>query len=229
MMSRTHLAAALCCAACLASTPANAAEEDGQLWGTLNATIKLADRFRLSEEMTARFSDKRNGLYEIEVNSLLGYKLSDKVTAWAGYTHNPQYAGGDFTLTEHRLREQLTIDNLAQIGRGRINARLRTEQRWRNGVNGIGWRIRPYLKYSLPLKKGGKTALVLSHESFFNLNHTAFQSRTGYDRMRNLVGISAPLGKAVTAELGYLNQYGMVRGGPDRMDHAASLTLSASL
>jgi hypothetical protein len=229
MLSRTHLAAALFSATILASAPAYAAEEDSQLWGTLNATIKLSDRFRLSEEATARFSDNRNGLYEIEVNSLLGYKLSDKVTAWAGYTHNPQYAGGDFTVMEHRLREQVTVDNIAQIGRGKVNARLRAEQRWRNGVDGTGWRVRPYLKYSLPLKKGGKTALVLSHESFLNLNSTPFQKQTGYDRMRNLIGISTPLGKAVTAEVGYLNQYGVVRGGPDRMDHAASITLSASL
>ena len=228
-LTRSAAAAALAAFAIAASSPADAAEEDKQLWTTASATVKLSSRFRLSEEVTARFSDKRNGLYELEVNSLLGYKLSDKVTAWAGYTHNPQYDGGDFQVLERRLREQVTVDNLAKIGRGKLNGRLRTEQRWREGVDGTGWRVRPYLKFSLPLKEGRKTALVLSHESFVNLNSTKFQGQTGYERMRNLVGISTPLSKVVSAEIGYLNQYRTVRGGRDRMDHAASISLSLSL
>jgi len=204
------------------------AREDEQLWTTASATVKLSDKFRLSQELTARFSDNRNGLYEIESNTLLGYKITDKITIWGGYTHNPQYSGGDFTVMEHRAREQITIDNLAKIGRGTLSARLRTEQRWRDGIDGTGWRVRPYLKYSLPLKEGRKTALVLTHESFVNLNTTTFQRTEGYDRMRNLVGISTPLAKNINAEIGYLNQHGFVRNGEDTSDHAASLSLSFS-
>ena len=35
------------------------------------------------------------------------------MTLWAGYTHNPQYAAGDFTMMEHRAREQVTFDGFA--------------------------------------------------------------------------------------------------------------------
>jgi len=207
--------------------PAAAATSDSQLWTNFNATVKLADKWRLSEEGTVRFSDNRNGLYEVESNTLLGYRLNKVVTLWAGYTHNPQYASGDFTVMEHRAREQVTFDGFAKIGTGKLNGRLRMEQRWREHLDGTGWRVRPYLKYSLPI--AGKTALNLSSEPFFNLNTTPFQKRTGLDRVRNLITISTPLTKTLSGEAGYMNQHGFVKGGPDTSDNVAYFGLSLSL
>jgi hypothetical protein len=210
------------------ASPAQATDDE-QIWTTASATVKLADKWRLSQELTARFSDTRNGLYEIESNTLLGYKVADNVTLWAGYTHDPQYAGGDFTVLERRAREQITIDNFAKIGRGKLSGRLRMEQRWRENIDGTGWRARPYVKFSLPLREGSKTALVLSNETFINLNTTSFQKTEGLDRMRNLIAISTPLTKTMTLEAGYLNQHGFVRNGEDTSDHVASVSLSLSL
>jgi hypothetical protein len=209
------------------ATPASAARSDQQLWTNLNVTVKLSDRWRLSEEGTVRFSDKRNGLYEIESNTLLGYRLNKVVTLWAGYTHNPQYFGGDFTIMEHRAREQVTFDGFAMIGKGKLNGRIRLEQRWRDGLDGTGWRVRPYLKYSLPI--AGKTALNLSTEPFFNLDTTAFQKQSGLERVRNLVTVSTPLTRNLTGEVGYMNQYGFVRNGPDTSDNIAYFGVALSL
>jgi hypothetical protein len=78
----------------------------------------------------------------------------------------------------------------------------------------------------LPLR--GKTSLTLSNETFLNLNTTAFQRQDGLDRMRNLIAINTPLLKNVTVEVGYLNQYGFVRGGDDTIDHVASISTQAS-
>jgi hypothetical protein len=214
------------CALAMAA-PASAARSDQQLWTNLNVTVKLSDRWRLSEEGTIRFSDKRNGLYEIESNTLLGYRLNKVVALWAGYTHNPQYSGGDFTIMEHRAREQVTFDGFAMIGKGKLNGRIRLEQRWRDGLDGTGWRVRPYLKYSLPI--AGKTALNLSTEPFFNLDTTAFQKQSGLDRVRNLVTVSTPLTRNLTGEVGYMNQYGFVRNGPDTSDNIAYFGVALSL
>ena len=63
----------------LAPTPAFA-KSDEQVWGTASLLVKLDDRWRLSQEFTTRFSDNRNGLYEIESNSLLGYRFNKTVT-----------------------------------------------------------------------------------------------------------------------------------------------------
>jgi hypothetical protein len=210
------------------ASPAKAAD-DAQFWANTTAVVKLSDRWRLSEDITARFSDDKHGLYELELNTLLGYRISKNVTVWAGYTHDPNYIRNGPNVTEHRAREQVTIDNLAQIGRGRLSARIRTEQRWREHQDGTGWRIRPYLKYSLPLKEGRKTALVLSVEPFFNLNTTSFQRTDGLDRTRSFIGLSTPVARNITAEVGYLNQHAFVRDGADNDDHIASVALSFSL
>jgi hypothetical protein len=204
-------------------TPAYAATSDSQLWTNSAINVKLSDHWRLQEELTLRFSDNRNGLYEVESNTLVGYRLNKVVTLWAGYTHDPQYSGGDFTIMEHRAREQVTFDGFAKLGPGKLNGRVRLEQRWRHGIDGTGWRLRPYLKYSLPI--AGKTALNLSSEPFFNLNRTPFQNQSGLDRVRNLITISTPLTKSLSGELGYMNQH----GGPDTSDNIAYVGLALGL
>lgn len=209
-------------------TPAPAsATSDDQVWAITSATVKLNDHWRVQEELTGRFSDNRNGLYEIESNTLLGYRLNKVVTFWAGYTHNPQYSAGHFTRMEHRAREQITFDGFTKIGPGKLSARLRLEQRWREGLDGTGWRLRPFAKYSLPLK--GKVALNLSSEPFFNFNRTNFQARTGLDRVRNLVTVSAPLTKTLSGEAGYMNQHLFIKGKPDESDNIAYFGLSLNL
>jgi hypothetical protein len=224
---KTHLITLATFALSVAFASPAPATPDSQLWTNFNVSAKLGDRWRLSEEGTIRFSDNRSGLYEVEANTLLGYRLDKVVTVWAGYTHNPQYSSGDFTVMEHRAREQVTFDGFAKIGTGKLNGRLRFEQRWREHVDGTGWRVRPYLKYSVPI--AGKTALNLSSEPFFNLNTTPFQRRTGLDRVRNLITISTPLRKSLSGEAGYMNQHGFVRGGPDTSDNIAYFGLAVSL
>jgi len=221
---RTILAAGGLAASAL---PAAAHADDFQHWETVSVQVALGGPWRLSNETTVRNSDAR-GLYELENSTLLGYKLSKQVTYWAGYTHAPSYSHGDFTVMEHRVRQQLSFDNIAKLGPAKLSARMRVETRWREGVSGTGWRMRPNAKLSLPVANGGKTSLVVTHESFVNLTRTPFQRATGYDRMRNFVGINTPLVKPVTLEIGYLNQHGFVRNGPDTHDHVLSLSLSAS-
>lgn len=226
-LRRTLLAASALAA--MSWTGAAQAREDEQLWASANVSVKLSDKWRLQHELTTRFSDDRDGLYEVESVTLLGYRIAKDVTLAAGYVHNPQYSGGDFTAMEHRAREQVTFDNIARIGAGKLSARLRMEQRWREGVDATGWRMRPYLKFSLPLARGSKTSLVLSSETYVNLNTTVFQRQDGIERMRNLIAINTPLTNNLSAEIGYLNQHGFVRGGEDTSDHAASISLSLSL
>jgi hypothetical protein len=204
------------------------AREDSQLWTSASATVELGGNFRLSQELVSRFSDTRNGLYEIESNTLLGYRLNKSVTVWAGYTHDPQYAGGDFTIMERRAREQVTFDNFAEVGKGKLSGRLRFEQRWREGREGTGWRVRPYIKYALPLVKSGATNLNVTSEPFINLNTTSFQVKEGLDRVRNLVAVSTKLNKKITVEAGYLNQHGFVKDAEDTSDHVAHFAISAS-
>lgn len=203
-----------------------AAQGDFQQWLTASARVDLSDAIAIQNEAIARFGDDGDGLYEIENSTLLGYKFNRKVAVWAGYVHNPQYDAGAFTVMERRAREQMTFDNFSAIGKASLSGRLRFEQRWREGIDGTGWRLRPYLKFALPL--GGKSAptLNLSTEPFINLGTTAFQSSRGLERARGAIALSFPVSKAVRIEAGYLNQHRFVRRGPDSEDHALTASLA---
>lgn len=206
------------------ATPA-LASEDTQNWETLNVTVNLPHDFKISSESVFRDSDAR-GFYEIEENLMVGKKVSKKVTVWLGYTFNPQYSNGTFRTREHRFRQQVSFDNVLQIGKIKVGGRFRVEERWRENASGTGWRLRPQIKASVPII--GKVNFNLSHESFVNLSKTSFQTVGGYDRMRNTATISWPLNKQIGVEVGYLNQHGFVRNGPDSSDHVLTLGLSAT-
>src|SRR3546814_3641158 len=99
--------------------------------------------------------------------------------------------------------------------------------RWSRDGDDIGLRLRPQIKYTLPLGTGSKTTLVLSHESFIQVNDTDWGQASGYARMRNAIGVKTPLSKVVSVELGYLNQYDFgLHGAHDKMAHAATVALS---
>lgn len=202
-----------------------AASEDTQYWQTASATVALPDNFKISAEIVARTSERR-GFYELEQNFMAGYKLNKQVTVWLGYTRNPNYSHGDFTVMEQRFRQQVTFDNIARIGAAKISGRLRLEERWRDGFGGTAWRLRPYVKASIPAF--GRTSVVLSHESFVDLGTTGFQKVNGYERMRNAVSLSVPVGKHFAVDVGYLNQHGFVRNGRDTSDNVLTTAVSAS-
>lgn len=204
------------------------AQDDFQQWTSLSGKVAVSDDVTIQNELLARFSDDRGGLYEVENSLLLGYQVTDAVAVWAGYVHNPNYSAGDFTVMEHRAREQVTIDNFAEVGRVSLSARMRLEQRWRDAIPGTGWRARSYVKLAIPL--GGKTSpsLGLTAESFFNLNTTAFQAQEGLDRLRSAASLSFPVSKTVKIDAGYLNQHRFVRGGSDTDDHVLTIALGLS-
>jgi Protein of unknown function (DUF2490) len=206
-----------------------AAAGDSQGWASASATIRLSDRWSLSQDVTARFSDRRDGLYDLEANTLIGLRVTDSVTVWAGYDHDPQYAAGRFTIMEHRLPQILAIDRIAAIGSGKLSGRIRLEERWRDGLPGTGWRVRPYLRYALPIERSHKLSLVWSEEPFFNMNRTGFQTVRGLDRLRSYAGVNAPLTKRLSVDVGYLNQRGFVRHGRDTVDNVALVSLGLKL
>ena len=215
-------------AALIAASPSIAHADDFQQWLQVGAKVNLSDKLVLSDEIVARFSDDRGGLYEIENSLLLGYKIGKKSAIWAGYVHDPNYNGGNFTVMERRAREQITVDDFAKIGKASLSGRLRLEQRWRDGVTGTGWRTRPYLKITLPLGDKSAPSLNFTEEAFINLNNTSFQSKDGLERLRTAATISFPVSKVLKLEAGYLNQHRFVSNGPDTDDHIVTASLGFS-
>jgi len=183
--------------------PSAAEADDAQLWLDANARGPVAGRVELGVETTERFGrDGEGGLYESENIAMLGFRF-DRATLAAGYVRDIVYRGGRVTI-EQRVRQDLSVDHLATIGPLGIGARLRVEERWRDGSSGTGVRLRPFVRLTLPVT--GKLKLLATHESFVNLAGGAGQ-RGGYDRARNFLGLGVPLAKRVGLEIGYLNQW----------------------
>ena len=184
--------------------------------------MPLGDDFRLTLEQIARFSDRQEGLYQTEFGGVLGYRATKNIELGFGYRrvdfHNANIAAG-----EHRLRQHIVATH------GPLTARLRIDERFSSGGPGIGFRIRPLLRYNYRLSARGPV-LFVSHESFFLPNSTGWGQQRGYERMRNIVGATLPIGSHVNADIGYLNQYRFARGGSRaQMDHAVNIQLTINL
>jgi hypothetical protein len=200
MSSKCHVAIG---AVLLAALPAAARADDGQVWLGVNARGPVAGRVELGVETIERFGrDGENGLYESENIAMLGLRF-DRATVAAGYVRDIVYHGGG-AMIEQRARQDFNVDHIARIGPLGIGARLRMEERWRDGTSGTGVRLRPFVRLTLPV--AGKLNLLASHEGFVNLGSGAGQRR-GYDRSRDFLGIGVPLSKRIGVEIGYLNQW----------------------
>jgi hypothetical protein len=209
---------------CLVASPASASS-DAQAWQTVTLNHDVSDSFRLSIETTVRSRETR-AAFDIETAIMAGYRPSKKVTIAFGYVFDPTFVKSPVRVTEHRFREQISFDNVLQIGKARIGGRLRFEQRWRNGFTGTAWRFRPQVRMSMPIAP--KLTLVLSHESFIDLNTTAFEPVAGYERMRNAVSFNTPLNSHINMDLGYINQHVFVPDRTDTTNHVFTLGLTAN-
>ncbi|VVT14886.1 conserved exported hypothetical protein [Sphingomonas sp. EC-HK361] len=206
----------------LMATPAWAQQEDAQAWGQLNIVLPVAPRLRVTLEQIARISDRQGGLYTTEFGGLVGWQVAKGVELGFGYRYVGFY-NGNLAPDENRLRQQVVLTS------GRFAGRLRLDERFSPVGPEIGFRVRPLLRYNLPLGPK-RVALFASHESFILPNSTSWGQRAGYERMRNIVGLAFPIGDAVTADLGYLNQYRLPRGGARaQMDHALNVQLTVNL
>ncbi len=206
----------------LAATPAWAQQQDAQAWEQLNVVVPVAPRLRVTLEEIARISDRQDGVYTTEFGALVGWQVVKGVEFGIGYRH-VGFHSRNLAPDEERLRQQIVVSH------GRFAGRLRLDERFNPDGSEIGFRVRPLLRYNLPL---GSRRLTLfgSHESFFLPNTTAWGQRAGYERMRNIVGLAFPLGKAVTADIGYLNQYRFARGGARaQMDNALNVQMTLNL
>lgn len=194
-----------------------------QAWWQLNGVAPISKRVRLTLEQIMRFSDRQGGLYQTEVGTLLGYKLDDHFELGFGYRrvggHNRQR-----DTDEDRIRQHVVVNF------GRFVGRFRVDERFRDDRPGVGIRIRPLLRYNLPVGRAKGLAVFYSHESFFLPNSTVWGQRKGYERMRNIVGLALPIAKGVSADVGYLNQYRLARGtSPATMEHALTVQMTLSM
>lgn len=207
----------------IVAAPAAAQQHDEQLWLQVNTNVPLGDGFRVTLEQIARWGDRADGLYTTEFGGILGYKVADNVELGFGYRKVGMHNNGRSPDAEDRIRQHVVATF------GPVTTRLRVDERFHPRGDEIGFRVRPLVRYNYKLGDS-RWSLFASHESFFLPNTTKWGQRAGYERMRNIAGVTIPFGKSVSGDLGYLNQYRFARGGNRaQMDHAITLQLTINL
>lgn len=208
--------------ASLVASPAAAAQHDAQIWEQLNIVIPVVPKLRVTLEQIARASDRQHGIYTTEFGGLAGWQIAKGVELGFGYRH-VAFHNLNLAPDEERLRQQVVLT------KGHLAGRLRIDERFNPRGNEIGFRIRPLLRYNFPLERS-HASLFASHESFIIANSTSWGQRAGYERMRNIAGVALPLGSGLSADVGYLNQFRLARGGARaQMDHALNIQLTVNL
>jgi len=216
----TAAAAALVCVA----APAYAQDDDWQLWTTATANFDLGDETTFSPQLVMRFGDEAEGLSELQLQADVEKEVQDGLSLGGGYSYINRYDRGRVTSREHRTRQQVRM-RIGEVLGGRVEGRVRLEQRWREGREDLMLRLRGRLTWT---RKIGPQdlALRLGHESFVQLNDTDWGGEARYSRMRNQVSLRRKLGDALTGEAGYLNQYDFSDRGSDKIVHAATFALT---
>jgi len=209
-----------------AASPAHALSVDTQLWTGASASVEIAPRASATLDSTQRFGDRANGLYQLTLGTFLGYEIGEGTEVAAGYQRVSDYAGGRVLRVEHRARQQLILPLASLLG-GRLAGRLRIEERFRETSGEVGLRARGQIRFTRPLRKGGP-ALVLTHESFLEVNDTDWGQASGYRRMRNATALELPLSRELRLHAGYLNQYDFGTAGKrDAMANVITFSIGA--
>lgn len=212
--------------ALLIPLPALAQEEDSQLWLQANGSVPLEEDTRFTLETIARFSDDAGGFFHEEIGGLVTHMIGKRFEIAIGYRHVVDFDHGREKPDEERARQQITMT----LGSG-FGARLRMEERFREGEGEVGLRLRPQIRYTLPLGRGRNApSLLATHEAFVNFNRTDWGQQRGIERLRQAVSLQVPLGQRLRGDIGYLNQYRFGRDGRrDLLEHAATFALTLTL
>lgn len=220
---RAALGLTLASLALASAGTAYAADEDGQLWSIVNASRALDDKTTFNLDTQARFTNDASRLGQAIIRPSIGWKLGGSKTGSLGYAYVRTTPEGRPTTHEHRGWQQLSF-RVAGDGKGAtLTGRTRLEQRWMEGRDGAGWRVRQQVRLTAPINDGVRG--VAWTEAFVGLNETGWGQRDGLHLWRSFAGVSVPISKTVTLEPGYLHQRAY-RVGPDAVTHAAAVWIN---
>ncbi len=213
--------AAIVPGALLFAVPAQAQIEDEQFWEQVNVNVPLTPEVRVTLEQIGRWGDRADGISQTEYGALLGWKTSKAIEFGVGYRRVGLFSATGPSVHENRLRQQMVVTH------GKLFARFRVDERFNPGGDQVGVRIRPLLRRNFPLSIK-RLAFFASHESFILPNSTRWGQRSGYERMRNMLGVTVPfVTRKAMLDIGYLNQFRFGRAGARPvMEHALSLQLT---
>lgn len=225
MRTLRHIGAWLAGTALFWGAGAARAEEDAQAWASVVASGSVRGDLFLWLEGQARATNDVGGGSQFIVRPAVGARIGRDAHAVVGYAYVRTDPEGGMVTHEHRPWQQVQfVPVRLKGGAPLIISRTRLEQRMLEGRDGVGWRLRQFIRVQVPIAKSGAVQAVAFTEGFFNLNDTRWGVRDGIDQWRTFVGVGFPVAGRIRLEPGYLNQR-INRPGNDRVNHVLSTTM----
>ncbi len=182
--------------------------------------------WRWSMELILRSRDGLDTLDSATVRPSVIYAFSSRASVQGGYANATAFPVTGEALTEHRWFGNFTWNQPSAAGA--FSFRTRLESRHIETNDGALGRFRQQVRFSRPIHKGGRLAIVGADEIMFHLNDTSRVAK-GLEQNRAFAGISHALSPTMRLEVGYLNQYFPGhRGNSSRMNHVLATTLGLS-
>ena len=181
-----------------AAAPASA--DPLQFWLPSNLVVQVADRWALALGMEPRWEDGDRSAERLLIRPAVIFEPVSGLTVWAGYgdTEVRSGAGRDDQMLWQQATYTMALRSWTVV------PRVRTEQRFVDGTDSTGWRVRTQLRVMRRLPVFGRWNLVASHESFMAMNDVPTSQRSGYLEGRYLVGVQRKVTPWLTVEPGFL-------------------------
>ena len=186
-----------------------------QIWGSLNSTTRLTDRWGVIGDVHVRRNDflQDPSFYFLRFGA--HYWITEKLTVSLGYAHMWQAPSCDECETwsgENRIYEQLQY--ATKFGKTGVLHRVRNEQRWKEtvvndvatGETSFSNRIRYLLSLTIPVSEDRTVpSLVLSDEILLQFGNEIVLNT--FDQNRLFAGIKKILNPSWSYDLGYMMVY----------------------
>lgn len=174
-------------------------------------------------ELAPRTKNDNSEFNQIIVRPMLGYKLTNQLQLWAGYTWQGEYNDQtDFDMATNDIVEQLQwIDNwTSQLN---FQYRFRLEQRFFADEAELGHRMRHRFRfmYSIPDSKFYLLALDELFVYFNSINdgRMSVTVKPGINQNRSYIGVGYKLLPQLNVDTGYQLQFVNNAGVPDSINH----------
>lgn len=198
------------CLLLLAPLPAQATQDDAQLWLFLQAAVPIEDGVTASFEISPRMRENED---QVLVRGNVDFRIANGVELGGGAAW-VDYASGH----EFRTQQQATLTS------GITQFRTRIEQRFFGGADRAQWRLRQRVQVTLPVAQNLRA--VANAELLYIARTESPLQQARVDSWRFNVMANYRVSQSLEIGAGYLAIYSPRAGAADRLSHVPTLRLA---
>ena len=190
---------------------AHASDDAAEFWLNPSVEVGLDDDTAFELETAQRFRSESDA--RVDTYFFRGWVKQD-------IAENATLAGAiEYRVNDGGSNEVRTIQQLS-TSHGILRTRLRLEQRFVDGADHMGLRLRPRLGVGFDLTEDGRWSAGADAELFWVLRGNNIGSDTGITGLRTTVGVEYEVNDNLSLGLSYLRQQDFEDNAPDQIGHA---------